>query len=62
MSLSKVTYVDGKTVISAKNLNDIQDAVVALEQSSEHGSGGVTMDEVNAAIDAKIGDAIGGSY
>ena len=28
MALNKVTYVDGKTVISAENLNDIQDEVI----------------------------------
>ena len=31
MGLDKVTYVDGTTVITAQNLNDIQDAVIALE-------------------------------
>ncbi|MBO5954262.1 MAG: hypothetical protein J6Q53_09170 [Oscillospiraceae bacterium] len=31
MSLSKVNYVSHKTKISAKNLNDIQDAIIALE-------------------------------
>ena len=31
MALSKVTYVDGSTVITADNLNDIQDAIIALE-------------------------------
>lgn len=29
-SLIKVTYVDGTTVIHAENLNDIQDAILAL--------------------------------
>lgn len=31
MGLNKVTYVDGSTVITAANLNNIQDAVIALE-------------------------------
>ena len=31
MALTKVTYVDGTTVIRAKNLNDIQDAIIELE-------------------------------
>lgn len=34
MALEKVVYEDKKTVISAKNLNDIQDAVKALEAKS----------------------------
>ena len=29
-NLVKVTYVDGTTVITAQNLNDIQDAILAL--------------------------------
>ena len=32
MALTKVTYVDGTTVINAKNLNDIQDAILDLEE------------------------------
>lgn len=31
MGLVKVTYVDGTTVITAENLNDIQDSVIDLE-------------------------------
>lgn len=31
MALSKVTYEDGVTVITAENLNDIQEAIIALE-------------------------------
>lgn len=37
MALNKVTYVDNETVIYAQNLNDIQDAIIALEQ----GGGGI---------------------
>ena len=33
MALNKVIYVDGVTVITAENLNDIQDAIIDLEQS-----------------------------
>ena len=29
MALNKRTYVDGETVITAENLNDIQDEVIA---------------------------------
>lgn len=32
MPLVKVIYEDGVTVIGASNLNDIQDAIIALEQ------------------------------
>lgn len=32
MALTKVTYVDGTTVIRAQNLNDIQDAIIDLEE------------------------------
>lgn len=39
MALNKVIYVDGETVITAENLNDIQDAIIDLEQS-----GGITVD------------------
>lgn len=33
MALQKVTYTDNQTVIGAKNLNDIQDAIIDLENS-----------------------------
>lgn len=28
---TKINYVSGETVITAKNLNDIQDSIIALE-------------------------------
>lgn len=31
MALTKVTYVDNQTVITAQNLNDIQDSIINLE-------------------------------
>lgn len=37
MALDKVTYVDGETVITAENLNDIQDAIIALENAPAQG-------------------------
>lgn len=40
MALIKVIYVDEETVISAENLNAIQDAIIALEQGG--GGGGTT--------------------
>lgn len=34
MGLNKVNYIDQQTVISAQNLNAIQDAVIALENTT----------------------------
>ena len=34
MALTKVEYVDDVTVIHAENLNDIQDAIIALQSNS----------------------------
>ncbi len=34
MALTKVVYVNGVTVITAENLNDIQDAIIALEEAA----------------------------
>ena len=33
MALSKRTYVSGQTIITAENLNDIQDSIIALEKN-----------------------------
>lgn len=33
MALKKVNYIDKQTVISAKNMNDIQDAIIDLENN-----------------------------
>lgn len=41
MSLNKRTYTDNVTLITAENLNDIQDAVIALENEIASGGGGV---------------------
>lgn len=35
MSLNKVTYVKGQTIITSDNLNNIQDSVATLEQTAE---------------------------
>ena len=35
MALEKVTYVDGETPIEARNLNAIQDAVIANQRAIE---------------------------
>ncbi len=37
MALNKVNYVDGQTVITAENLNDIQDSIIALENAPAQG-------------------------
>ncbi len=51
-SLTKVTYVDGTTVISAQNLNDIQDAILDLIAEGfdfeDDGNGNITMTEREA--------------
>lgn len=49
MALSKVTYVDGVTIIGAKNLNDIQDELIRQgEQQAE--------DEAELALKANTAD------
>ena len=45
MALTKRNYVSGETVITAKNLNEIQDAIIALESN-----GGVGMDITGATV------------
>lgn len=37
MALEKVNYVAHKTKITAKNMNDIQDAIIALEKAIQSG-------------------------
>lgn len=48
MALSKVTYVDGETVIYASNLNDIQDEIIDIADSVDDIGPAIT----NAQIDA----------
>ena len=45
MALSKRTYVGGTTKITAANLNDIQDSIIALEGK------GITKEEVIDALE-----------
>ena len=56
MALKKVNYVSGKTVITAENLNDIQDAVLDLESKGGVGMGitGATVGQIAkiTAVDA----------
>lgn len=35
MALSKRTYVGGTTIITAENLNEIQDSIIALENTEK---------------------------
>lgn len=53
MALSKRTYVSGQTIITAENLNEIQDSIIALEGK------GLTKEEVVDALEytpAKVSD------
>lgn len=45
MAFTKRNYVSGETVITAKNLNEIQDAIIALESN-----GGAGMDITGATV------------
>lgn len=45
MALTKINYVSGETVITAANLNDIQDSIIALEGK------GLTKEEVVDALE-----------
>jgi hypothetical protein len=69
MALVKREYTDKETVITAQNLNDIQDAIIDLEQAVESGSpsggtsvasnvyvlrNGETLEDVPDAIDVVI--------
>lgn len=38
MALTKINYVSGETVITAANLNDIQDSIIALESAGDDGT------------------------
>ena len=56
MALTKINYVSGETVITAKNLNDIQDSILTLEGEDGVGMGitGATVGQIAkvAAVDA----------
>lgn len=56
MALTKINYVSGKTVITAENLNDIQDAIIDLERKDGVGMGitGATVGQIAkiSAVDA----------
>lgn len=52
MALEKVDYEDGKTVIQAKNLNDIQEELIAAQQEIERlKAQGASTNIVNAVVE-----------
>ena len=67
MPLTKVTYTDYQTTISAKNLNDIQDAIMTLEDAVDDidtsGSGytppagGIPLTDLASEVQTSIGKA-----
>ena len=68
MSLVKRTYVDGETVITAENLNDIQDAIIENEEAIEDQgeaiegkytkpSGGIPSTDLASAVQTSLGKA-----
>lgn len=64
MGLKKRTYTSRKTCITSQNLNDIQDAIIVLENQMDDPSqgGGVTDEHINSLIDAKLGVIENGTY
>lgn len=58
MALKKTTYVSGSTIITAENLNDIQDSVIALENTERTSiSGGAVTGGDNALVTKEVLDA-----
>lgn len=53
MALAKRNYVSGETVITAKNLNEIQDSIIALEGTV--GGDGETWEKL---VDASLAEAV----
>lgn len=47
MALTKRTYVDNQTVITAKNLNEIQDEIIRIGEAVDSGSGEAGKDGVS---------------
>ena len=67
MPLNKVTYQDYQTTISAQNLNDIQDAIIDLEDAVDDidtsgsgytpPSGGIPLSDLSTEVQTSIGKA-----
>lgn len=55
MTLNKVNYIAEETVITAKNLNDIQDAIITLESTSTKGPKGDKGDKGDPGEQGPIG-------
>ena len=58
LDFTKVTYVDGETVIGADNLNDIQDALLDLDDNKvekEQGKG-LSTEDYTTAEKTKLGN------
>ena len=49
MALEKVNYEDNKTVIAAKNLNDIQDEIIANRRDVDN-----LKSQVSALVEATV--------
>jgi hypothetical protein len=60
MALQKVTYTDGVTVIFAQNLNDIQDAIIALQSGG--GSGVTSVNGKTGVVVLTASDVGAGTY
>lgn len=56
MALAKRNYVSGETVITAKNLNEIQDSIIALEGTV--GGDGETWEKLVDASLAEAGESV----
>ena len=55
LDFMKVVYVDGETVITADNLNDIQDAILELDDEKyEKPSGGIPSSDLNSSAQAML--------
>lgn len=57
MAFAKVTYIDNETVITAKNLNEIQDEVIRIGDMLDSGE---LQEEMQAMIDTSLEDFEGG--
>lgn len=58
MALKKTTYVSGSTIITAENLNDIQDSVISSENTERTSiSGGAVTGSANALVTKEVLDA-----
>lgn len=59
MALLKVTYVNNETVITAENLNEIQDEVIRIGDKLDSGE---LQEEMQAMIDTSLGVIENGTY